>query len=280
MNIEQTITHASPEKWTEIELLPEWDEEFYDVYTAKKFGKWHMLKTLKAQYKDDPEYQSMIRKEFDVRYNLTHPNIVIITDFEDVPGVGLSIITDDVYGHSLRKLIDEHSVTPAMIEQLRHDLLSAIDYIQTHHIVHRPISPERIYFTEIGGKLKLIDVGFDQRGNLEPAETSEDIYNYGVVLKEAIDSMEKKYPLLQKIAERCTHPNPRMRYRDVSDLHLALERRSSNRLYLLCIIFLAIMSLVLAWLNSPYRPQPPEKESIENVSSHDNDLSMTEFKKQ
>ena len=82
MNIEQTITHASPEKWTEIELLPEWDEEFYDVYTAKKFGKWHMLKTLKAQYKDDPEYQSMIRKEFDVRYNLTHPNIVIITDLK------------------------------------------------------------------------------------------------------------------------------------------------------------------------------------------------------
>mgnify|MGYP006898639688 CR=1 FL=1 len=27
------------EKWTEIELLPEWDEEFYDVYTAKKYGK-------------------------------------------------------------------------------------------------------------------------------------------------------------------------------------------------------------------------------------------------
>lgn len=27
------------EKWTEIEHLPEWDEEFYDVYTARKHGK-------------------------------------------------------------------------------------------------------------------------------------------------------------------------------------------------------------------------------------------------
>ena len=28
-------------KWTEIEHLPEWDEEFYDVYTAKnmQFGR-------------------------------------------------------------------------------------------------------------------------------------------------------------------------------------------------------------------------------------------------
>ena len=35
------------EKWTEITLLPEWEEEYYLVYTAKKHGKWVMLKTLK-----------------------------------------------------------------------------------------------------------------------------------------------------------------------------------------------------------------------------------------
>ena len=50
-------------RWTEIEHLPEWDEEFYDVYTAKKFGKWVMLKTLKEELRDDPKYQAMIEKE-------------------------------------------------------------------------------------------------------------------------------------------------------------------------------------------------------------------------
>ncbi len=58
------------EKWTEIEHLPKWDEEYYDVYTAKKHGKWVMLKTLKSHYKDDPRFIAMIEKEFDVRYNL------------------------------------------------------------------------------------------------------------------------------------------------------------------------------------------------------------------
>ena len=49
------------QRWTEIEHLPEWDEEFYDVYTAKKFGKWVMLKTLKPQYKDGmPEIGSLL----------------------------------------------------------------------------------------------------------------------------------------------------------------------------------------------------------------------------
>lgn len=269
MEKDSDATMPNSGKWTEIEHLPEWDEEFYYVYTAKKHGKWVMLKTLKPEYRDLPQYLAMIEKEFDVRYKLTHPNIVIITDFEDVPGVGRCIVTDDVYGDSLSKLIAEHRVKPEHIEQLRHQLLSAIDYIQSNHIVHRPISSERIFFTEVGGKLKLIDVGFDQRENLEPADATEDIYNYGIVLKEAIDSVDEKYPLLRKIAERCTRPLAGHRYRDVQELHLALEHRSSNRLYILCIIFLVAMIILLSWLNSPYRPQPPVKETKESIVEKD-----------
>ncbi len=244
------MSNAKPinEKWTEIELLPEWDEEFYDVYTAKKFGKWLMLKTLKPQYRGIEKYETMIENEFDVRYNLAHPHIVMINDFEEVPGIGRCIITDDVYGDSLRKLIDEKRVTPKHIEQLRHQLVSAMDYIESNHIVHHPIRPERIIFTENIGNLKLIDVGFDQKEHLEPIDAADDIYNYGIVLKEVLDNIDESYPNLQKIADRCTDPNPTRRYRDIQDLHLALERRTGNRLYLLIIIFLVLMILFLSWL--------------------------------
>lgn len=243
MNItENTVDN----KWTEIELLPEWNEEFYDVYTAKKFGKWLMLKTLKPQYRGIEKYETMIEKEFDVRYNLAHAHIVMINDFEEVPGIGRCIITDDVYGDSLRKLINEKRITPKHIEQLRHQLVSAMDYIQSNHIVHHPIRPERIIFTENIGNLKLIDVGFDQKEHLEPTDAAEDIYNYGLVLKEVLDSVDEEYPNLRKIAERCTDPNPSRRYHDVQDLHLALERRTGNHLYLMIIIFLALMILFLA----------------------------------
>ena len=252
------------EKWTEIELLPEWDEEFYDVYTAKKFGKWLMLKTLKPQYRGIEKYEAMIEKEFDVRYNLAHAHIVMINDFEEVPGIGRCIITDDVYGDSLRKLIDEKRVTPHHIEQLRHQLVSAMDYIQTNHIVHHPIRPERIIFTENIGNLKLIDVGFDQKEHLEPTDAAEDIYNYGLVLKEVLDSIDEKYPNLLKIAERCTDPNPSHRYHDVQELHLALERRTGNQLYLFIIIFLVLMILFLAWL---IISNPPKITQIASLNS-------------
>jgi serine/threonine protein kinase len=251
-------------RWTEIEHLPEWDEEFYDVYTAKKFGKWVMLKTLKPELRDKPEYQAMIEKEFDVRYNLAHPNIVMINDFEDVPGIGRCIITDDVYGDSLRKLLDEGRVTEANIDSLRKQLVSALEYIQTNHIVHHPLRAERIIFTENIGNLKLIDVGFDQKSALSPDATDEDIYNYGCIIKEVLERTGINDSTLRTVAEHCTAKDRRRRYHDIQELKLALANRHSNRLYIITIAFLALMVIILVWLQSPYRPQPiieqPNKE--------------------
>lgn len=247
---------SQSEKWTEIEHLPEWDEDFYDVYTARKYGKWVMLKTLKEQYRSDPRLCSMIEKEFDVRYNLAHPNIVMINDLEEVPGVGLSIITDDVYGRSLRKILDAREVTPAHLDKVMHQLVDAIEYIQTNHLVHTPIRPETIIFTENVENLKLIDVGFDQRETLTPADASEDIYAFGVVLKEVLAQVDGAPAWLRKVADRCTDPDPAKRYRDVVQLRLALLHRTDQKLYLAVIAFLLVMIALLLWFTSPLAPSP------------------------
>lgn len=241
-------------KWTEIEHLPEWDEEFYLVYTAKKHGKWVMLKTLRPEFRNDPEAFGMIRREFDARYNLAHPNILMINDFEDVPGVGLSIITDDVYGPSLRKLIDQKAVTAHHIEQLKEKLPQALQYIQENHIAHHPLRPETIIFTENIGNLKLIDVGFEQRPSLTPHATAKDIAAYGRILNEALDATDKQYPALRRIARRCESEG-RHRPDSIPALQLALNGRDHNKLYLGIIIFLALMTGLLLLLNSPLAPE-------------------------
>ena len=43
-------------------FFPEWEEEYYLVYTAKKHGKWVMLKTLKPEYAREPAFCDMIEK--------------------------------------------------------------------------------------------------------------------------------------------------------------------------------------------------------------------------
>lgn len=231
-------------RWTEIELLPAWGEEFYDVYTAKKLGKWVMLKTLRPEFRDLPEYRKMIEKEFDVRYNLSHPNIVMINDFEDVPGIGRCIITDDVYGKSLRTLLDEGGLTDKHYDQLLRRLPLAMEYIQTNHLAHHPIRPETIYFTENIGNLKLIDVGFDQKNSLSFSDTNDDIRAYGRIMQEVLRTTGRRNPAMQRIADRAAENG----YRDVQALQMDISGRSNNRLYTAIILILLAIVGCLLWL--------------------------------
>lgn len=235
-------------RWTEIELLPAWSEEYYDVYTARKLGKWVMLKALKPVYRDDPKYRDMIEKEFEVRYNLAHPNIVMINDYEDVPGIGRCIITDDVYGDSLRRLLDEDRLNDHHIAQLKTSLPAALEYIQLNHIAHHPLRPETIIFTEKIGNLKLIDVGYDQKRALSHADTSNDIEDYGRIILEVLDRTGRHDPELRRIAERCVGEQTRHRFRDIQELRMRLQGHSTKRVYILAVTFLVIMIGILVWI--------------------------------
>lgn len=233
-------------KWSDLVLLPEWEEDFYNVYTVKKHGKWVMLKALKPEYANDPHYQSLLQKEFDVRYNLCHPNIVMVNDLEDVPGVGLSIITDDVYGYSLRRLIDEKRLTPKIVHRLETQLLDAMQYIQENHVQHVPITPETIIFTEYNENLKLTNVGFDQKSSLSEQDTRKDIASYGRIVNEVLDHLPTNLPKLRRIAKKCE--NPDQSYRTVADLQLDMEKRSSSQLYVILCCFIVLMAFILIWL--------------------------------
>lgn len=233
-------------KWSDLTLLPEWGEKYYDVYTVRKHGKWVMLKALKPEFATDPERMAMLEQEFDTRYNLSHPNIVMVNDLEIVPGVGKAIITDDVYGYSLRRLIDEKRLTPKIVHRLQTQLLDAMEYIQENHIVHDPITPETIIFTEYNENLKLINVGYDQTERMSGHDSSEDIRSYGRVLSEVLDHLPTTLPRLRRIADKCRASDKGLR--TVADVQLAVERRSSAQIYYLLIAFIAAMVILLIWL--------------------------------
>lgn len=233
-------------KWTDFTLLPEWGDDYYDVYTVRKHGKWVMLKVLKKEYAEQEKYRRMFEREFDTRYNIAHANVVMVNDFEEVPGLGYAIITDDVYGYSLRRLIDEKRLTPKIVHRLQTQFLDALDYIEENHITHYPITPERIVFTEYNENLKLIDVGYDQTDSLSPQDTAEDIRQYGKVLNEVLDNLPTSLPQLRKIANKCESNPPA--YDSVTDVRLAMERRTSSQLFTYLCIFIAIMAALLIWL--------------------------------
>lgn len=245
---EQKIPISDPSgKWSDLFLLPEWQDKYYDVFTVKKYGKWVMLKALKKEYADDPKYQAMLDREFNIRYNLCHPNIVMVNDLDIVPGVGKAIITDDVYGYSLRRLIDEKRLTPKIVMRLQTQLLDAMQYIQENHIRHFPITPDTIIFTEYNENLKLTDVGYDQDVCLTPQDTQTDIESYGKVLNEVLDHLPTTLPKLRKVARKCE--DKFNSYKSVADIQLDLEKRNSSQIYIFLCVFIALMAGLLVWLS-------------------------------
>lgn len=233
-------------KWSDLTLLPEWSDKYYNVYTVRKHGKWVMLKALKPEYADKSEFREMISQEFETRYNLAHPNIVMVNDFEEIPGVGMAIITDDVYGYSLRRLIDEKRLTPKIVHRLQTQLLDAMQYIQENHVAHDPITPDTIIFTEYNENLKLIDVGYDSQSRMSRDDSAADIRSYGLVLGEVLDHLPTSLPRLRRIADKCKANDKSMS--SIADVQLAVERRSSAQIYYLLIAFIAVMLGLLIWL--------------------------------
>lgn len=245
---EKKIPISDPSgRWSDLTLLPEWEEELYDVFTVRKHGKWVMLKALKKEYSGDPKYRSIIEKEFDTRYNLAHPNIVMVNDFEDIPGIGTAIVTDDVYGYSLRRLIEEKRLTPKIIQRLETQLPDALEYIQENHVMHMPITPDNIIFTEYNENLKLINVGYDHRDRLEPQDTKQDIINYGRLLNEVLDNLPETLPRLRKIARRAEDPEGSIN--NIQELRMALRQRSKTSITVWLLCFIVVMLGVLIWLN-------------------------------
>lgn len=238
--------HDPSGRWTDLTLLPEWEEEYYNVYTARKLGKWVMLKALKPEYAANADTAKMIEREFDTRYNLAHANIVMVNDFEVIPGLGKAIITDDVYGYSLRRLIDEKRLTPRIVQRLRTQLIDAMTYIQENHIIHYPIAPENIIFTEYNENLKLINVGYDQSDSLSPQDTAADLRAWGEVMTEVLTHLPARPPRLEKIVRRTVEG----KFESVDDLHLALEQRSSVRIYIFICAFIAIMIALIIRLTA------------------------------
>lgn len=245
---EKKIPISDPSgRWSELTLLPEWEEEIYDVYTVKKHGKWIMLKALKKEYKDNPKFQKILEREFDTRYNLAHPNIVMVNDFENIPGVGMAIVTDDVYGYSLRRLIDEKRLTPKIIHRLETQLPDALEYMQENHVKHPPIKPENIIFTEYNENLKLINVGYDHLDRLESQDTKQDIIEYGRLINEVLDNLPERLPRLRRVARMAEDPEGPIN--SIRGLKMRLSQRTNTPIIVFLLSFIAVMLGILIWLN-------------------------------
>lgn len=226
--------------FTNIEIIK--NTEYNILAKAKRYGRWWMLKAIRAEEDIQTVFQQMLRKELEILMQMQHPNIVQATGMEYVETLGMCIVMEYVDGIQL----DEWLNSPKSKEnrfRLAEELLKVVEYIHTSGTVHRDLKPSNIMVTRNGENIKLIDFGLADNDHIailkQPAGTPKymspeqaansipdirnDIYSLGIILQQLLP--EKAF---KSIIGKCFLPIE-TRYKSVSLLLQDINKQKKKK---------------------------------------------------
>ena len=272
----------------EMEPLPS-REGYCDLFKAKRYGRWYLLKCLKEKEATYPVYQQMFRKEFEISVALQHQSVVQVTGLETVKlpdgRTALCIISEWIDGVTLSEYLKgaSGSSVPSVNERRRvaEELAEAVAYIHSQQVVHRDLKPSNIMITNNGNYVKVIDFGLadtsshailkqpagtmrymaPEQMQTSMADVRNDIYSLGVILQE-MNLGGGKY---RRVVERCLRPMEQ-RYQQMDDLLKDLHSRRGQYLMwgVVAAVVVAVVTLLLWQVSSLQRRSVQmEKEAAE-----------------
>ena len=243
-----------------------------DTFRVKVYGKLHFLKRLKAEHAGDIRYQEALRKEFETGYRLEHPNLVRYVSLDDD-----SVLMEYVDGETLTQRLatqPDYFRKRKNTDKFLRQLLSVLDYLHSHQVLHLDLKPDNILLTRINDDVKLIDLGFcysdtfqDTSGHTDAFAAPEqlsgsktdartDIYATGKVLE-----LFPNHYIYNKVIGRCTAERPIDRYQSVKDVAKAVDRHSHWRLLrytsMILIIVVAVVGYILLSQGKEHQEQLP-----------------------
>lgn len=221
------------------------------LYRVSKAGKYIVIKTAAD---NSGRNISLIKREYEIGANLSHPHIATIFAYETNTPVGEGIVMEYVDGTTLN---DYLATNPSLQSRKRiiAQLLDAVRYLHIKGVVHNDLKPENILISNKGENVKLIDFGLSDTDafylsktlGCTPAYASpellaqsdvdirSDIYSLGLLIK---DICGKRY---KHIAEKCCKENRDHRYDNIE----SIQKRIAIFKYLNIAVALTIMAICI-----------------------------------
>lgn len=211
---------------------------------AKRYGRWWMLKGLKAEYRKQETYKALLHKEFDILISLQHPNIVAASSIEEVPELGTCIVMEWIDGRTLQEW-SKHKTAEGTSrgEAIFLQILDALYYCHSKQVVHRDLKLSNIMITHNGNHVKLIDFGLSDTdsyailkqpagtpGYISPeqevarkADIRNDIYSLGCILESM--QLGKRY---NAIIKHCKAPIEK-RYANIEEVRAEFDALQNKK---------------------------------------------------
>jgi hypothetical protein len=167
-----------------------------------------VVKTLRLEYRGDPEMRARFRREARLLQFLSHPNVIRALAFSEERGAPW-LVLERIRGRSLREEIAIGApFAPEEVMPLLQGLATALDHLHARGLVHLDVRPENVIVSP-DGEVKLIDFGVAQAAGAtqesadggtpdtiaylapeqvcgEPVSTATDVYALGCVVYELL----------------------------------------------------------------------------------------------
>ncbi len=213
------------------------------LFLLVRNGKKFLLKGLKAPYSGIPQYEAMLRKEYDLGMALDHPNIVRILAFESSETLGSGILMEWIDGSTLSEFLKSGATMDERI-RIAIELADALAYIHSKGVSHRDLKPDNIVITSGAHSVRLIDFGLgdaddhtlmkistaterygapEQLSGLS-SDSKSDVYSFGRILetlklpvafrpirKSCLLTLPASRPSMAQVASRLRHAQQRRR---------------------------------------------------------------------
>ncbi|HEU5434133.1 MAG TPA: serine/threonine-protein kinase, partial [Thermomicrobiales bacterium] len=166
------------------------------------------VKTLRIEYRKDPETRARFRSEARLLAFLNHPNVVRVLAVVEERGAPW-VVLEHQPGRTVRELLNERgTVTPEEVVPILEQTASALDHLHARGLVHLAIEPKNLLVGD-DGAVRVVDFGQAQpagqpqqivagqtfgtaaylapeQASGEPVEAAADIYALGCVVYELL----------------------------------------------------------------------------------------------
>ncbi|MDY3227863.1 MAG: serine/threonine-protein kinase [Candidatus Cryptobacteroides sp.] len=245
------------------------------LYKSSRHRRIVAIKCVRPEFRDNPLYWDMLRKEYEIGHSLNHPNIREYYSLDNDPELGICLEMEWVDGDSLDQLLPECRRNAELRDKIARQILDAVHFMHLKQVIHRDLKPGNILVTRNGQNVKLIDFSLSDsdshlvlKGNAGtaryaspeqkecgPADFRSDIFSIGVILSEMSDS--RRY---RNVSRKCMRPDKDRRYPDIDRLEAALFPSSYHGLGLIAAAVIIALAVSALWM---FRQEEPEEEDID-----------------